>query len=349
MVSGGSDSVALARIMCALYPQLPLAVLHVNHGLRGKDADTDELFVSQLSRQLKLPFHSVHVDVAALTAARGAAANAEDVGRQERYAAANNLLAQLCANAGCDVRDGRIVTAHTLDDRVETFLMRLVVGAGSAGLASIPPVNGNVVRPLLSCTREQLRTYIYTVADVQETKCHPALDAGSSQATSVNGSDGGWTYDGTTAPLWREDATNADTSRLRAFVRHEVVTLLTSKNPDFLRTMERTIDVLCEEDAYLREEASMLVNNAEQDGPLTLDAATLRCPHALARRIAYEACNRAIAVLAPGARITQEHVDAIVQRGAQSGFAIHLPGGIEVRNESGLLTFAKAAPPRKYH
>ena len=165
MASGGSDSTALLELVCAyaagegsddglfamLAAQLPAPdriapfVLHVNHMLRGADSDADERFVRGLCEGLDVPCEVQRVDVGVL--ARSHRGGMEAVAREERYRLASLALERACVQAGAE--DGLICTAHTIDDRVETFFMRALVGTGPGGLASIPRVRGRLRRPLL--------------------------------------------------------------------------------------------------------------------------------------------------------------------------------------------------------
>jgi tRNA(Ile)-lysidine synthetase-like protein len=255
MVSGGSDSVALMRMMPRLYPQYSYTVLHVNHLLRGEDADEDERFVLDLARACGLPGESLRVDVGFLAAQSGA--NLEETGRAQRYQAANELLDRLCAQAGVEAGRGRIAVAHTLDDRAETFLMRVIVGGGGSGLSSIPFVNGRVIRPLLDCARKELREWLRADGGVS-----PLWPRAGDTSLLPEKADGGvsllWQPTGDASPLWREDASNEDTSRLRAFVRHELIPLARTRNPRLAQSVARSLDVLATEDALLTRLASEL-------------------------------------------------------------------------------------------
>ena len=226
MVSGGSDSTAMAYVAADLRARGalgPLSLLHVNHRLRGADADADEEFTRQLAGILGIPFASAHVDVRAI--ANEERGNVEAVARRERYAAANEALAGLCQREGAPISDGRLFVAHTADDRVENFYMRSIVGTGPGGFRSMLYLNGQVARPLLECGRQELRGFI----------CGRA-DAGLPVAR-----------DGERA-LWREDATNEHTDRFRAYVRHEMVPRAAERNPQLLATLTRTMNLIADED-----------------------------------------------------------------------------------------------------
>jgi tRNA(Ile)-lysidine synthase len=151
-VSGGSDSVALLRILREASERegIRLAVLHFNHGLRGAASEGDQEFVAALAAQLGLPLFSGHEDVAGIARARHW--NLEDAARRLRYGFFAALVKQGCIS--------RVAVAHTADDQAETVLARMVRGTGPRGLAAIYPVNGHVVRPLLEVRRAELQQYL---------------------------------------------------------------------------------------------------------------------------------------------------------------------------------------------
>ena len=320
MVSGGSDSVALLLLTNSLCNNAtasdskgpssaknthPLHVLHVNHMLRGTESDADERFVVELCNSLKVACTVKHADIAAAAANTGE--GIEQTGRRLRYELAESTLKEFASALNGKPTDGYILTAHTADDRAETLLQRLIVGGGSGSLASIPKRNGKVVRPVLNCTRQELRSWL------------------TLQNKNVNGC------------LWREDATNLDTHHSRAFVRHEILPLLTERNPRIVEGLNRTADVLSDESAWMDSLASEL---------LPLSAASFTAPLPLLRRAIYLACNEAIAKIAPEARITFEHIEQIASSGGKAGFACQIPGGIEVRVVKGDFQFKKAKPPQ---
>ena len=125
MVSGGSDSTALAYIARQLADEGvigPVAMLHVNHCLRPGAADQDEAFVTQLAELLAIPLFSCKIDIAGEAQREGG--NVEAVARRERYLAANEALASLCRHAAAPLSAGRIFTAHTCACDAEGNLWR---------------------------------------------------------------------------------------------------------------------------------------------------------------------------------------------------------------------------------
>lgn len=229
MVSGGSDSTALTYLMHDLHQRNLVgqpAILHVNHKLRGLDADKDQAFVQQLAEKLDIPFFACEIDVAALAQETGG--NIEAIGRSERYVAAQQALESLCRHEMVPISEGRIVTAHTQDDRVENFYMRSIVGTGPGGFRSMLYRNGSIVRPCLDVSRDQLREYLGLLPEesvVLDDERH----------------------------RWREDATNAHTDRFRAYVRHEIIPKAKARNAHLLDTLCRTMNLIADEDDYLDE------------------------------------------------------------------------------------------------
>ena len=227
MVSGGSDSTALMYLVRDLHARGLVgqpAALHVNHMLRGEDSDADARFVSALARQLDIPLFMCEIDVPQLV--RQSGGNMEAIARNERYLAAHEALESLCRHEAVPVSVGRILTAHTQDDRVENFYMRSIKGTGPGGFRSMLYKNGPVVRPLMDVSRTDLREYV--------------LDLPEGEA--VTDDEGN---------RWREDATNAHTDRFRAFVRHEIIPKAKERNAKLLETLCRTMNLIADEDDYL--------------------------------------------------------------------------------------------------
>lgn len=150
-VSGGADSVCLLFALHRLRLELgiKLYVVHINHGIRpdaGRDAD----YVRQLCLRLEAPFSLVEADVQALARQQGC--STEEAGRQVRYEAFEREMERRQAQ--------KIAVAHHAGDRAETMLFHLFRGTGLAGLGSIRPVRGQVVRPLLGLERSDIETYL---------------------------------------------------------------------------------------------------------------------------------------------------------------------------------------------
>jgi len=147
-VSGGADSMALLHVLLELGYDCVIA--HCNFHLRMDESDSDETFVRNFARSLKVPFYSI--DFETTKYAKDHHISIEMAARDLRYAWFNELLQKHKAQA--------IAVAHHADDSIETLLMNLVRGTGLRGLTGIAPRNEKVVRPLLCCTRSKIENYI---------------------------------------------------------------------------------------------------------------------------------------------------------------------------------------------
>lgn len=142
-VSGGADSVALVYAMKLLAQKLDITVsaAHFNHCLRGAESDADETFVRDFC-----DMHDIPLSVGSGTVTSGKK-GLEAAARNARYAFLRSL-------------SGKIATAHTADDNAETVLLHMVRGTGLKGLGGISPVNGNVIRPMLGVTRQEVLAFL---------------------------------------------------------------------------------------------------------------------------------------------------------------------------------------------
>ena len=315
MVSGGADSMALLH-MAATEPidlgdgaglarvaQERLHVLHVNHLLREADADADQHFVQETCDSLGIPCTALRVDVAKLAQERDG--NVEEIGRRVRYDAARKLAQKLCAEQGVSRQKAKILTAHTADDRAETFMMNVMRGSGMSGLASIPRHRGLIYRPLLDYTHDQLKDWLKA----------RALD-------------------------WHEDATNTDTHYLRAYMRHNVLPLLKARNPMLVQTVCKIADLMTDEDDYLEGKAARKLRQItlrKSESSLVLDALKLSSTDVvIARRVVRIVARQLISE----AWLEFRHVDAVLEAVASGVGVANLPQNLEARVRLGTVTFS---------
>ena len=150
-LSGGADSVCLTHALCALKNEIGITVsaAHVNHGIRGEEADRDEEFAKQFAKSLGIEFYSVKLDIPAEAKANGV--SEETAGRNARYA----FFDDLCRKYGID----KIATAHNKNDNAETIAMNFIRGSTVRGLGGIPRLRGNIIRPLLDVSRGEIERY----------------------------------------------------------------------------------------------------------------------------------------------------------------------------------------------
>jgi len=185
-VSGGLDSVSLVHLCARL--NLSFAIAHANFQLRGEESELDAAFVRNLAADRKVPFFYTSFDTKGECIARGG--SVQMVARTLRY----EWLQSLRTEEGYDW----LLTAHHLEDSVETFFINLFRGAGLRGLAGIPEQRDRILRPLARFSRESIRAF-------QQEYAFP----------------------------YREDSSNAKTDYLRNKIRHQVLPLLEALTPGF--------------------------------------------------------------------------------------------------------------------
>ncbi len=150
-VSGGADSVSLLHILCSLREDMHISVVaaHLNHMLRGEAAHSDERFVKELCKSYKVNCVSEKTDCAAL--AKKSGEGIEECARRLRYEFFNRVA--LANNAA------HTATAHNANDNFETLLFNITRGSSLKGIGAIPPKRGNIIRPLIECSREEIERY----------------------------------------------------------------------------------------------------------------------------------------------------------------------------------------------
>jgi tRNA(Ile)-lysidine synthase len=292
-VSGGPDSVALFHALTVLAPDYGWDVWagHLNHGLRGEEADADARYVHALASSLNRGWIEEAVNVA--DTARLGPYSLEQAGRHARYA----FFQRAAQERGLQ----RVALGHTLDDQAETVLLRLLRGAGVEGLAGIPwqrPLAPDsaiqVIRPLLGITREEILEYC------RESDLKP-----------------------------RTDTTNEELAFWRNRVRHLLLPLLEREfMPNVRQLLGRTAAICREETPLLNRDTDAAFSTAllEQTADLVvLDRSILveqplgRCRRLLRR-----------ALMAIGLYPEYGHLESLTDLifTAAEGAEVHLPGGV---------------------
>ena len=149
-LSGGADSVSLLHMLYSVKEKynLTLYAIHINHMIRGKEAERDESFCREYCKRLGVEFFAERINVPALSAQEKI--SMELCGRNVRYKAFDELSKRL----GC-----KIATAHTLSDNAETLMINLLRGTSLHGLCAIPERRDYIIRPLILCDREYIENY----------------------------------------------------------------------------------------------------------------------------------------------------------------------------------------------
>ncbi len=294
-VSGGADSLALLHILRQLVPPNRLVAAHVNHQLRPQ-AQEDAQFVNNTAVSWQIPFVQQVVDVAALAAKEQT--SVEAAGRLTRY----HFFSQLARQHWPAV----VAVGHHADDQAETVLLHLLRGSGLAGLRGMQmfgtlPVDGDVplLRPFLHSRRKDIEQYC------QQNNLSPRLDE-----------------------------TNDNTAYLRNRVRHELLPLLATYNPQIVSGLGQLADITTADYAFLQEQALLALNAlivAQGEGWLRLDrAGWQQRPLSLQRLILKTAINSLNPTLTEiGLPVVTEALNLLHQ--AQGSQMMLLPGGISFR------------------
>lgn len=277
-LSGGADSVALARVLAERSAELGLVLhaVHLHHGLRGAEADADLVFSRDLAAALGIPFHEAHVDTAAEAKACLAPANPphtgkpaetiEEAARRLRYRWFRRLMAEGEIDA--------VATAHTLDDQAETVLAKFLRGAWTEGLSGIHPViqfpEGSILRPLLATRRTEVEAYLHQLGQA-----------------------------------WREDSSNRHLTFTRNRIRHELLPMLESWNPRLREHLAQMAELARDEEAWWQAELLRLApqlilpglpvrggGRAVADGSAIDVTRLASLPHALQRRLLRHAASQ---------------------------------------------------------
>ncbi|MBQ9512902.1 MAG: tRNA lysidine(34) synthetase TilS [Lachnospiraceae bacterium] len=358
-VSGGADSVCLLTVLHRLQRVLKITLhaVHVDHMLRGEEAAKDAAFVRALCDSLNVPFTLHRIDVAAY--AKEHAMSLEEAGREVRYAAlrgesARHNPSRESAGTGTLTHfpqhgeqpdsfvkmsqctrppdspasvASRIATAHTATDQAETVLLNLFRGSGLTGAAGMLPVNGDIIRPLLNTTREEIEDYL--------------------RAEHI---------------AWREDATNEDDDYTRNRIRHHILPVAAREiNARAVQHLAQAAETFAEADALI---AAMACESARHnpgresagtgtlthfsprgEQPVQSEPKRVSVPVPLthsARILQEETIRQALAGVTPHRKdITRKHIDAILHlcRNNHGVKSLDLPSGVKVVRDHDTLTF----------
>lgn len=151
-LSGGPDSMALLYVLLEIREEIDfnIHIVHVNHGVRGVEADLDQEFVEKKAKKLGLPYYTRNVNMIQHGKERGI--SAEEAGRELRYGFFREILRSL--------GKGKIAVAQNMNDQAETLIMRFFRGTGIDGLKGMEFIVGDIIRPILGISRKEIEEYI---------------------------------------------------------------------------------------------------------------------------------------------------------------------------------------------
>jgi tRNA(Ile)-lysidine synthase len=298
-VSGGADSVALLHLLLEMREQAGIVLSVAHFNHKLRGKASDA--DENFVRKLAAE-HGLEFFVAhedIAARAKRERGNLEEVARKARYAFFEKLVRE--------ERIAKIAVAHTADDQAETVMAHILRGTGLAGLGGIHPQAGAVFRPLLNVRREDLRKYLRSKRR-----------------------------------RWREDATNLDTKRMRARIRQKLMPQL-QKNfqPAVVEHLCQLAELAREDEAYLDAQVGEWRKVVAQECPDEVRVALaelLAGPKALKARLLRQIVQ---SVKPRGGQLSAVHVAAVLELASQkdSGKALHLPGGVEVRRDRNSIRF----------
>lgn len=237
-LSGGADSVCLLHFLSTL-EGVEVCAAHYNHRLRGEESDRDEAFVRKLCADMGIICTAGGGNVAEYAAEKGM--GIEEAAREMRYA----FLEEAAEQTGC----GYIATAHNADDNAETIIMNLARGTGLKGLCGIPPLRGNIIRPLLETSRAEIERYL---------------------------SEHGLEH--------IEDSSNESDDYTRNRIRHHVLPVLREQNPSAVESIASAVESLREDEEYLSGLARKFIDESSEGRSLPVNQ-LLALPQSVMKRV----------------------------------------------------------------
>ncbi|MGN0394113.1 MAG: tRNA lysidine(34) synthetase TilS [Coprococcus sp.] len=308
-VSGGADSVCLLIMLNKMSAEynISLQAVHINHMIRGKEADEDEAYVEKLCQKLGVPLKVFHIDVCA--AAEKEKLTVEEAGRNARYGA----FAEICQEISEREENAHpvIAVAHNRNDVAETVLFNMARGSGVEGIKGISPVRDNIIRPLLCAERCEIERYLRQ-ADI----------------------------------AYCTDSTNNGTDYTRNKIRHIILPAMNNINERAVKHIAELAERAGQYSEYVNSQAEkfidrnvMLMENGS-NATWSIGMDVLRNEPELLQNIVIK---RIIGNVCGGQKdISGSHVEEVRKLyNCKSGSSIMLPHGAYVRQNYGKLEFSK--------
>lgn len=304
-ISGGPDSVCLFHVLHRLKDRLKITLIpvYVDHGLRPEETPLEINFLKNFVREMGYDLIVKVVDVKGyITSTKE---NKQEAARKLRYQALEEVLQEKRAQA--------IAVGHNADDSAETILMRLIRGTGPLGLQGIPPVRGNIIRPLIEIERSQIEEYLFTEG------LH-----------------------------YMVDSSNIKTDYLRNWLRLKVMPVLREKNPSLTKTLLRLGLIFFEEERFFEIEVTKaLMRSISRMTPTTIEL-FLKPLEAMDKRLLRRLLRRALDETAGLRGISFIHIEDIINllRTGKPGDRVYIKNNIRVVKEYSILRITSEPPLR---
>lgn len=290
---------ALLHVLLRLRAEygLFLAAVHVNHGIRGGEARRDEEFVGRICAERGIDLEIFFFDIKAFAKKEGV--TEEEAGRMKRYEAFYKALNKYNAN--------KIAVAHNLNDQAETVLMRLIRGTGTKGLAGIPAVSREIIRPLIERSREEIENFM--------------------KANEFE---------------YKNDSSNSEEAYTRNKIRLNLIPYIKNElNPDIIKSLARISEISSDENEYIETMASEAYKKCvekSKSGNISISELN-KYSDVIKKRIVRIACMAAAKSLKD---ISYIHIMDILKLAEKTtGKRISLPYGLIVENSYRELIFSK--------
>lgn len=296
-LSGGADSMCLTHVLHRLSEEMEIRIVcaHMHHSIRGAEADYDAQRARDFSKSLGIPFEFLKEDVPLYAKSKGI--SEELAGRELRYAFFENLLQKYGFN--------KIATAHNKNDNAETILMNFMRGSGIKGLGGIPYKRGNIIRPILDCTREEIEAYC----------ANNCID-------------------------YVTDSTNNESIYTRNKIRLELIPeIQQSFNSNFINTVTDNAALIGADCEFLENLSYEFYEKEVKDGRIEIEK-LLSQPVSVRNRVIFEMIRN---VLSTTSDLSSSFIRDITEltKKAKSGSYIMLPKGIVARIDYGCLYIGK--------
>ncbi|MBN2654505.1 MAG: tRNA lysidine(34) synthetase TilS [Nitrospirae bacterium] len=288
-LSGGPDSTCLAHVMHMLKNDLKIRIsaIYINHGLRPDEIENEMSFCQKFCNGLDMPFETASIDLK--NCSKEDKMNLHEAAREMRYALFQEYALLINAN--------KIALGHNSDDQTETIIMRILRGSGSSGMSGIPAKRGNIIRPLIETSREEI------MAELNRCNLNFVIDS-----------------------------SNLKDVYTRNRIRARVMPALKKINPNLLQTINRTVDIFRDEEKYFEVQVTkslMTLIRAKTSSKIELLLMPLESMHtALLRRLIRRAVDETRSLRG----INFLHIEDIIKliKNGCAGDRIFLPGGLRV-------------------
>lgn len=302
-LSGGPDSTCLLHMLHRLGSNLntSLSAIYIDHQLRPSETPDEISFCEQTCSRLDIPFTAIQIDVKGYS--NDNRLNTHEAAREMRY--------EIFRKHAAEINAQKIALGHNADDQAETIIMRLLRGTGPSGLSGIPPVRGNIIRPIIETSREEIMSML--------------------NAEGIN---------------FVIDSSNLKDVYTRNRIRSSIMPAMKRINKSFLSVLERTTEIFRDEESYFEIQVTkslMTLIRSKTDTRIELLLVPLESMHtAILRRI----LRRAVDETRDLRGISFLHIEEIVKliKTSASGARIYLPGGLRVIKDYSTLIMTSESP-----